>query len=182
MNSWRIHETATVRQMVSNGSTDDGVPWNRRRKEAFDRDGYECQYCDADEDEAVALWAHHTHQDSAGGSDTLENLVTLCERCHKALHAYGDGDVLEPRQLDRLDELPPRNPDLPHRLEMDIILEVMRDGKESGRPWGFATPKMVRDRLPSDSHQINRAFNQLMATGQVTRVNKGLYRFDGDQP
>jgi hypothetical protein len=47
------------------------------------RDGYKCQQCGKVH---VHLEAHHIHERSHGGKDTLANLVTLCEQCHHRLH------------------------------------------------------------------------------------------------
>ncbi|MEO5969691.1 MAG: HNH endonuclease, partial [Bdellovibrionia bacterium] len=47
------------------------------------RDSYACQNCKATK---VALHVHHIKFRSEGGSDTPDNLVTLCHPCHAALH------------------------------------------------------------------------------------------------
>jgi hypothetical protein len=47
------------------------------------RDGYRCQHCGS----AAHLQAHHLQPRSGGGSDTPDNGLTLCEACHKTLHA-----------------------------------------------------------------------------------------------
>lgn len=50
---------------------------------ALDRDNYTCQYCGA---KNTRLEVHHVVFKSQGGSDDLDNLVTLCESCHHNLH------------------------------------------------------------------------------------------------
>lgn len=47
------------------------------------RDGYRCQQCDK---QGVRLEAHHIIFRQQGGKDTLTNLLTLCEACHKKVH------------------------------------------------------------------------------------------------
>ncbi len=47
------------------------------------RDGYTCQQCSK---QKVRLEAHHLIFKERGGKDTLNNLLTLCEACHKKLH------------------------------------------------------------------------------------------------
>ncbi|EFH89223.1 RNA-guided endonuclease IscB [Ktedonobacter racemifer] len=47
------------------------------------RDGYACQHCGK---QKVRLEAHHLIFKGEGGKDTLTNLLTLCEACHKKLH------------------------------------------------------------------------------------------------
>ncbi len=47
------------------------------------RDGYTCQRCGKQQ---VRLEAHHLMFREQGGKDTLTNLLTLCQTCHKNLH------------------------------------------------------------------------------------------------
>jgi len=46
------------------------------------RDGYSCQLCGTHR----GLEVHHIHYRSRGGDDSECNLVTLCCRCHAAVH------------------------------------------------------------------------------------------------
>lgn len=48
------------------------------------RDGYKCQCCGRHGD-GVKLHVHHKESRQTGG-DTPNNLITLCEDCHKTLH------------------------------------------------------------------------------------------------
>ena len=54
--------------------------WKETREEVLERDDHECQACGTDDD----LHVHHIQPISAGGPrfDT-NNLVTLCNHCHK---------------------------------------------------------------------------------------------------
>jgi len=54
------------------------------KKYVFWRDGYTCQHCGKSN---LVLNAHHIIFRSNGGSDRPDNLITLCEDCHKKLHA-----------------------------------------------------------------------------------------------
>lgn len=56
--------------------------WKRARKEVLERDQHECQQCGATD----ASHVHHKTPVSEGGSDDLENLITLCAECHIDLH------------------------------------------------------------------------------------------------
>jgi len=47
------------------------------------RDNFTCQVCKA---KNVKLEAHHIIYRSKGGKDTIKNLITLCEKCHKKVH------------------------------------------------------------------------------------------------
>ncbi len=50
------------------------------------RDGYTCQHCRGKSKDS-RLHCHHIVFRSKQGSDAPENLITLCETCHKALHS-----------------------------------------------------------------------------------------------
>ena len=56
--------------------------WERRRLTALDRDGWRCRKCGR----AGRLEVHHRQPLKDGGSNDLENLLTLCVSCHKAAH------------------------------------------------------------------------------------------------
>ena len=53
------------------------------REHALVRDNYTCQCCGK---KNCRLEVHHIVFRRHGGSDRLENLITLCEDCHKAIH------------------------------------------------------------------------------------------------
>lgn len=48
----------------------------------YDRDDWKCRCCN----NRNGLHPHHVVYASHGGPDTLDNLVTLCWRCHRAAH------------------------------------------------------------------------------------------------
>lgn len=50
------------------------------------RDGYTCQFCKGKR-KPSRLEVHHIVWKSQGGSDEDMNLITLCDVCHKAVHA-----------------------------------------------------------------------------------------------
>ena len=51
----------------------------------LNRDNYTCQYCKGKRKDSK-LEAHHIMFQSQGGSDSQENLITLCHTCHSLLH------------------------------------------------------------------------------------------------
>lgn len=59
--------------------------WRNLRDQALDRDGHRCTQCGLNQN----LDAHHIRPKHKGGKSTLENLITLCERCHVAQGGYG---------------------------------------------------------------------------------------------
>jgi len=50
--------------------------------EVLGRDGWKCQDCGS----SRQLQVHHLRFRSALGGDSLENLITLCVRCHTRIH------------------------------------------------------------------------------------------------
>lgn len=63
----------------------DGVDYefSNNRAKAKARDKYTCQHCGK---QHCLVEAHHIIPRSQGGSDDLENLITLCTDCHISLH------------------------------------------------------------------------------------------------
>jgi hypothetical protein len=53
--------------------------WDERRQRCLDRDGQRCRLCGAES----RLHIHHIKPISYGGTHTLQNLITLCYRCHE---------------------------------------------------------------------------------------------------
>lgn len=77
--------------------------WNTISRECFNRDNYTCQNChknlaqlqkDMVSEYGKKVWSpvhynlecHHIIPISMGGSNKLDNLVTLCGKCHRAEH------------------------------------------------------------------------------------------------
>lgn len=48
----------------------------------YQRDDWHCRHCNC----SSALTPHHVVYQSAGGEDTLDNLLTLCLKCHTDVH------------------------------------------------------------------------------------------------
>lgn len=66
------------------------------RNLVLERDKYHCTNCGWGQEFALAdhrhLTLHHKEHHARGGANTVENLVTLCNRCHYEIHR---GDVLK---------------------------------------------------------------------------------------
>lgn len=60
------------------------------REAVLARDKYRCTKCGTYGTNKNKLTMHHVIYRSKGGKDTLDNLITLCESCHRELHKlYG---------------------------------------------------------------------------------------------
>ena len=57
--------------------------FSARREAVLNRDNYTCQYCGK---KNTRLEVHHIVFRGRGGSDDENNLITLCEGCHKKVH------------------------------------------------------------------------------------------------
>ena len=94
-----------------------GVP-NNTRLAVYRRDGYLCALCG----NGGHLQIHHAIPRAAGGSDFVENLITLCPRCHAAVHGT----------------LMPEMPDYctPEWMEQAVV-EYLSDyyAETTGQPW-----------------------------------------------
>lgn len=64
--------------------------WKERRRRVYRRDDYTCQNCGARGGRYgnTELHAHHIVPKSQGGGHQLDNLETLCVRCHNAAHDH----------------------------------------------------------------------------------------------
>lgn len=102
--------------------------WYKKRRAVLDRDGNQCQNCGSGEG---LLEIHHQTPVEEGGSDNLENLRTLCRRCHDESH----GKTISEKNLGQTD----------HK-----ILELLDDGREMTGSLADALekhPQTIRDRL-----------------------------------
>ena len=68
-----------------------GRPWRRQRDRARERDNFQCADCGRN----FRLEVHHKLPIAEGGTDDLDNLVTLCRDCHIALHRTNNELALE---------------------------------------------------------------------------------------
>jgi 5-methylcytosine-specific restriction endonuclease McrA len=57
-----------------------GWAWTQTKQAVVERDGYACTECGSTRE----LEVHHLRPLRLGGTDDLENLVTLCAVCHLA--------------------------------------------------------------------------------------------------
>ena len=56
--------------------------YDRLRKQVLRRDGWRCQACGT----MSNLEVHHKQFRSQSGDDSEQNLITLCSKCHAAMH------------------------------------------------------------------------------------------------
>lgn len=102
---WRERQSAKQRGELAHnwkgGKTEaedrrmQGWEWRMRRKECYHRDEYKCQDCGVHCHHKVRIQAHHIIPRRLGGTDNLDNLVTLCASCHhKRERRYADAMII----------------------------------------------------------------------------------------
>lgn len=62
----------------------------------------------------------------------------------------------------------------------DRVLDVFKEGRESGGPWGYANPLRIRRETGGRKQRVNDALGSLVDAGWIENVNRGLYRFVED--
>ena len=135
--------------------------YSSRRKAVLHRDNYTCQCCGK---KHVRLEVHHIIFRSKGGTDDERNLITLCERCHKAIH---DGLLVLTKK--------PKKLHLKYATQMSIIrsqlLKIYPDAIET---FGFVT-KTNRENLKlSKEHYIDACV--IASGGKEFKLNDVVYQ------
>ncbi len=62
--------------------------WNNKRMERIKMDGYKCQLCGS----AKNLCVHHITYDRIG-CEKMDDLITVCKKCHEKLHEADNARV-----------------------------------------------------------------------------------------
>lgn len=101
--------------------------YSSRREAILHRDNYTCQCCGK---KNCRLEVHHIKFRSNGGTDDEENLITLCEDCHKGVHT---GTVV-------LNKNPKKNKNLKYATHMSVIRSwLLREYPNAIETFGFVT-------------------------------------------
>ena len=100
--------------------------YSSRREAILHRDNYTCQCCGK---KNCRLEVHHIKFKSNGGTDDEENLITLCEDCHKKVHR---GDIVLEKK--------PKKMNLKHATHMSIIRSrLLKAYPNTIETFGFVT-------------------------------------------
>lgn len=86
--------------------------WYRLRRVAFARDGFRCRICGSGEQ----LEGHHWSYDDL---NNVDNVITLCHRCHRDVHEFWD----EVRQIQRDPDGPLRKAETAYTEAVAQILD-----------------------------------------------------------
>lgn len=115
--------------------------YSSRRSAILHRDNYTCQCCGK---KSCRLEVHHIKFRSNGGTDDEENLITLCEDCHKGVHA---GTIV-------LNKKPKKSKGLKHATHMSIIRsQLLKKYPDAIETFGFVTSEnRNHSKLPKDHY------------------------------
>ena len=128
--------------------------WENLKAYAKWRDGQKCRSCGKSAKDVARLEVHHVRRRTDGGSDTPDNVVTLCHECHEAHH-----QGIRKLKLKR----PPvhRNEAHMNSMQKYIREEVLRNfdylGIRIGFTYGYETAIGRREHNIEKSH-ANDAF------------------------
>ena len=135
--------------------------YGSRKEAVLHRDSYTCQLCGK---KHVRLEVHHIIFRSNGGTDDENNLITLCEECHKGVH---DGTI----KLDKK----PKKINLKYATHMSIIRsQLLKSYSEAIETLGFVT-KVNREHLSLEKdHYIDACV--IASGGKEFEVNNIIYK------
>lgn len=146
--------------------------YSSRRSAILHRDNYTCQCCGK---KNCRLEVHHIKFRRDGGTDDEENLITLCEDCHKGVHA---GTVV-------LTKKPKKSKNLKHATHMSIIRSrLLKKYPEAIETFGFVTAENRNHLKLEKDHYIDACviasggleFKGLDVIFYKRRVAKGDYQ------
>jgi hypothetical protein len=63
----------------------------------------------------------------------------------------------------------------------EIVIDLLKEGRDSGQPWGRVNPLYVREHSELDKGQAEYALRNLTTAGWIRQLNKGgLYELVED--
>ena len=146
--------------------------YSSRRSAILHRDNYTCQCCGK---KNCRLEVHHIKFKSNGGTNDEENLITLCEDCHKGVHT---GTIT-------LSKKPKKRKNLKHATHMSIIRSyLLKKYPDAIETFGFVTSENRNHLKLEKDHFIDACvvasggleFKELEVIFYKHRVSKGDYQ------
>ena len=145
--------------------------FSSRKEAVMNRDSYTCQICGT---KHTKLEVHHIVYRSKGGTDDEDNLITLCETCHKKVHKGEINVSLKTKRL-RLKEA----------THMNIIRsQLLKVYPKAIETFGFVTKENRNNlNLPKDHYidacVVASAGKKFVLNDEIyykKRVSKGDYQ------
>ena len=135
--------------------------YSSRREAVLHRDNYTCQCCGK---KNCRLEVHHIVFRSNGGTDDERNLITLCEDCHKRVHA---GTV-------ELNKKPKKSKNLKHATHMSIIRsQLLKIYPQAIETFGFVTAENRNHLGLEKTHYIDACV--IVSGGKPFRLSNTVY-------
>ena len=104
--------------------------WARIRTQAFQRDNYRCQQCGT----SRRLEGHHIKSVASGGQHIVENLLSLCAKCHikrhRPEHLKARDDRMTPAQRE-WDSIGKGTLKMTARQKTELALSKSREGLQA---------------------------------------------------
>jgi hypothetical protein len=72
------------------------------------------------------------------------------------------------------------NEDYEPTVNDEQVLEVLKDGRGDGDPWGRANPRYIIDNCDLEKGNVEFSLRSLRDAGWVKRIARGLYEFNED--
>jgi hypothetical protein len=130
------------------------------------RDKYTCQECHA---KKTSFHVHHIVFRRNGGTDSPDNLITLCSSCHSSLHAQDEAQ-LQSKKLSK--KLQRNTRDATHISTISAILKKELKFEET---YGYET-KFKRERLDLPKTHYNDAICVGLKDGEIPKLYPYLLR------
>ena len=141
------------------------LEWLNLQRQTFERDRFKCTYCKG-KSKCYELHAHHLIFRSEGGEDVLDNLTTLCKKCHVSYHE-GEIELKRVKSKGKID------------TELAIIRENLKLHDNIQEIYGFEV-KAKRKLLNLKPTPINNACSILEISPansyHIKNVSKGDYQ------
>lgn len=80
------HQTIPLNKYSMKERVYSSPEWKKIRLKVLERDNGKCMVCGYDPENKSKLQVHHKQKRQTGGSDELNNLITLCFSCHASVH------------------------------------------------------------------------------------------------
>jgi 5-methylcytosine-specific restriction endonuclease McrA len=143
ISKWRLELASFDIHAISNPNVSKSAWWTYQRGDMYGfqnlkqyvlkRDAYTCQTCKKKSKENVELHVHHIKFRSNGGTDTKNNLITLCKPCHGKLHRRKNAQ-------EHSFKLKPKATNTKHATEISIVAAQLRKSAwEFEETFGFVT-------------------------------------------
>ena len=161
ISKWRLELASFDIHAISNPSVSKTAWWTYQRGDMYGfqnlkqyvlkRDNYLCQSCKKKTKSNTELHVHHIKFRSNGGTDTKNNLITLCKPCHDRLHKKKNAQTHSLK-------LKPKPANTKHATEVGIVAAQLK--KKFGKfeeTFGFITKIDRQEQGLSKRHFIDAA-------------------------